>query len=198
MKIAKISLLALACGAAPLAVRAGVELGINIGGPEVIVGSQPPPLRAEVITASPGPGYIWIRGHWGWHHERWEWIGGRWDRVAQPGSAWVPGQWVARGNGWVWIEGHYVLQAVPPPPPPGQQIEVVASEEPPAPIFETVPVAPGPEFFWIGGHWHWRGGWVWLAGHYERHPHYHPGAYWEAGRWDRRGGSWIWREGHWR
>jgi hypothetical protein len=194
MKLAKLSFLALAC-AAPFAARAGVEIGINVGVPEVVVTAQPPPLRAEVVTVAPGPGYIWIRGHWGWHHERWEWIGGRWDRVSQPGSAWVPGQWVARGNGWVWIEGHYTVVAAAPP---GQVVEVVASEEPPAPIAEVVGVAPGPDYFWIGGHWHWNGGWVWLRGHYDRHPHFHPGGGWDAGHWDRRGGSWVWHEGHWR
>jgi hypothetical protein len=198
MKITQISLFALACGAAPLVVHAGVEVGINIGGPEIIVGSRPPRPRVEVITAIPGPGYIWIRGHWGWRHEHWEWISGRWDRAAQPNSAWIPGQWVARGNGWVWIEGHYIVQAAPPPPLPGQPAEVIASEEPPQNIVEAVPVAPGPDYFWIGGHWHWRGGWVWLAGHYERHPHFHRGAYWETGRWKHRGGSWVWHEGRWR
>ena len=198
MKLAQISLFALACGAAPLGASAGVEIGINISGPEVIVGSQPPPLRTEIITMSPGPGYIWIRGHWAWRHERWDWEGGRWDRVMQPGSTWIPGQWIARGNGWAWSEGHYAMLPEPPPPPPGQQVEVIASEEPPAPIVEVEGVAPGPDFFWIGGHWHWNHGWVWLHGRYDRHPHFHPGGGWEAGRWDHRGSNWVWREGHWR
>ena len=197
MKLTQVSLFALACGAAPLAAHAGVEVGINVGVPEVIVGSQPPLQRIEVVPLSPGPGYIWIRGHWRWHHGGWEWEGGRWELVTQPGSTWVPGQWVVRGNGWVWVEGHYAVVAAPRPPP-GQQYEVVAAEEPPAPIAEVVPVAPGPEFFWIGGHWHWNRGWVWVGGHYDRHPHFHPGAAWEAGHWDRRGNSWVWHDGHWR
>jgi hypothetical protein len=198
MKLIQASLLALACGAAPLAVHAGVEIGINIGGPEIVVRTQPPQLREEVVTLAPGPGYIWIRGHWAWRHERWEWMGGRWDRVAQPGLTWIPGRWAERANGWVWVEGHYAVVAAPAPPPPGQQVEVIASEEPPIPIVEVVPLAPGPEYFWIGGHWHWNGGWVWMRGHYDRHPHFHPGAGWVAGRWDRRGGIWAWHEGHWR
>jgi hypothetical protein len=197
MKISQISLIALACAAAPLTTRAGLDVGINIGFPGVVVMGQPPPPRVEVITPGP-PGTIWIRGHWAWRHERWEWITGHWDRASQPGSTWIPGQWIPRGNGYVWIEGHYIVQATPPPPPPGQQVEVVASEAPPAPIYEAVPVAPGPDFFWIGGHWHWNGGWVWLGGHYDRHPHYHPGGYWEAGHWDRRGGNYVWHEGRWR
>jgi len=198
MKLTQVSLFALACGAAPLAAHAGVEIGLNIGVPEIIVGSQPPPLRVEAAPLSPGPGYIWIRGHWRWHHGNWDWVGGRWEFVTQPSSTWIPGQWVARGNGWVWIEGHYAVVAAPQPLPPGQQYEVVASEEPPAPIAELAPIAPGPEFFWIGGHWHWNRGWVWVHGRYDRHPHFHPGAGWDPGHWDRRGNNWVWHEGHWR
>jgi hypothetical protein len=197
MRITQVSLLALICGAAPLAVHAGVEIGLNIGGPEVVIQTQPPAPRLEVVTQAPGPGYIWIRGHWAWHRERWEWSSGRWDHVAQPGAAWIPGQWMQRRNGWVWIEGHYTVQAAPPPLPPGQVAEVIASEEPPAEIVETVPISPGPDYFWIGGHWHWNGGWVWVHGRFDRHPHFHPGASWEAGHWMRRGGSWVWHEGRW-
>jgi hypothetical protein len=202
MKITQITLLALACSAAPLAVQAGIDIGINLGGPEVVIQGRPPQERIEVIPLSPGPGYFWIRGHWAWRHEHWEWISGRYERPAQPGGVWIAGQWVARGNGWVWIEGHYSYQpAYQPGPPPGApvgDVEVVASEAPPAPLFEAVPYAPGPDFFWIGGHWNWNGRWVWVHGRYDRHPHFHPGAGWEAGRWDRRGGSWVWHEGHWR
>jgi hypothetical protein len=75
---------------------------------------------------------------------------------------------------------------------------VVAPEAPPAPMMETIPIAPGPDYFWIGGHWHWNHGWVWLAGHYDRHPHFHEGAGWEAGHWDHHGGNYVWVEGHWR
>lgn len=92
MKLTQISLFALACSTLPLAASAGVEIGINIGGPEVVVRSEPPPERVEVIPMMPGPGYIWIHGHWGWHHEHWEWINGHWDR---------------RGGAWVWHEGHW-------------------------------------------------------------------------------------------
>jgi hypothetical protein len=198
MKLTQISLLALACGAAPLAALSATEVGISISGPEIVVGGQPPAPRLEVVPVEPGPGHIWIRGHWAWHHERWEWISGRWDRVVQAGSTWVPGEWVVRRNGWVWIEGHYAVFAEPPPPPPGQAFEVVASEEPPQPIVESVPLAPGIDYAWIGGHWQWNHGWVWLHGHYDRHPHFHPGGGWEGGHWDRRGAGWAWHEGHWR
>ncbi len=178
------------------AAQTGINVGINLGGAEISVSSQPPPLRAEPVAPFPGPGYIWIRGHWTWRHENWEWIDGHWDRVPQYSAVWVPGQWVVRNNLWVWAEGHYTPVLVPPPPPPGQQVEVVAAEEPPADILESQPAAPGPDYFWVGGHWHWRGGWVWIGGRYEHHPDFHPGARWVAGHWERRDGSWVWREGH--
>jgi hypothetical protein len=103
-----------------------------------------------------------------------------------------------RGGGWVWFEGHYAAIAAPPRAAAGAAVEVMADEEPPAPIVETIPVAPAPDFFWVGGHWHWNGGWVWVRGRFVRHPHFHPGGHWEPGHWDRRGAHWVWHDGHWR
>ena len=202
MKITQITLLALACGAAPLAAHAGLDIGVNIGGPDVIVQSAPPPERVEVVPMAPGPGYAWIRGHWVWHREHWEWKGGYYERISQPGAVWISGQWVARGNGWVWVEGHYSVQAPPPAYAPayapGPEVEIVANEAPPAELVETIPAAPGPDYFWIAGHWTWNGRWTWVHGRYDRHPHFHPGGGWEPGHWDRRDGRYVWREGHWR
>ncbi|HEY1792782.1 MAG TPA: hypothetical protein VGG34_07680 [Opitutaceae bacterium] len=192
MKLAQIALLAAACGLVPTAAHAGLDIGINIGGP-VVVRSSPPPPRHEYMPPRPGPGYVWIGGHWGWHHERWEWNGGRWDY--HPGGAWTAGHWEPRGGGYVWIEGSY--GAAPAPAAVAYEGEV-ANSAPPPPEYEAVPVAPGPDFFWIGGHWHWEGRWVWIHGRYQRHPHFHPGASWEAGRWDHRDGRWVWHDGHWR
>src|SRR5882724_6640122 len=55
--------------------------------------------------------------------------------------------------------------------------EVEGAEPPPAPIIESVTVAPGPEFIWIGGNWAWGGGrWNWERGRWARPPH--AGARW--------------------
>jgi hypothetical protein len=194
MKTARVTLLLLACAAAPAAALADVGIGIRIAVPDIVVRSQPPPDMAERVPVSPGPGYIWIRGHWAWRNNSWEWTNGHWDPVSQPGQEWIPGGWVERNGGWVWIDWHYTAVSAPQ----GAQVEVVAPEAPPAAIIETVPVAPGPDYFWISGHWHWNHGWVWLGGHYDRHPHYHEGAGWEAGHWDHRGGNYVWVEGRWR
>jgi len=75
--------------------------------------------------------------------------------------------------------------------------EVVVTEDPPAPIYETVGVAPGPGYLWIGGYYHWSGGgWVWYRGHYARPPH--PGAAWIRARYEFRGGRRVYIAGYWR
>ena len=74
MKTARAALLLLACAAAPAAALA--DIAINIGIPEVVIHSQPPPEVIERVPMSPGPGYIWIRGHWAWRHNNWEWLNG--------------------------------------------------------------------------------------------------------------------------
>ncbi|MDB6023275.1 MAG: hypothetical protein JWQ04_3132 [Pedosphaera sp.] len=80
------------------------------------------------------------------------------------------------------------------PAPPGG--EVVVTEAPPAPIVETLTVAPAPGFIWIGGGWIWRGGWVWAPGHWDRPPR--RGAVWIAPRYAYRGGRHVWVRGYWR
>ena len=51
------------------------------------------------------------------------------------------------------------------PVPAGAPEEVIVTQDPPAPLYETVGVAPGPGFIWIGGYYHWNGGsWVWVGG----------------------------------
>jgi hypothetical protein len=80
--------------------------------------------------------------------------------------------------------------------PAGAPGEVVVTEEPPAPIYETVGIAPGPGYLWIGGYYHWNGRWVWYRGHYARPPH--PGAAWIRARYEFRGGRRVYIAGYWR
>jgi hypothetical protein len=75
--------------------------------------------------------------------------------------------------------------------------EVVVDTAPPPPIYETVGIAPGPGYFWIGGFYHWSGArWVWNRGHYARPPH--PGAAWIGPRYAVRGGRNVYIRGYWR
>ncbi len=77
--------------------------------------------------------------------------------------------------------------------------EVVVPRQPPAPVAEEVPAAPGaPEMWvWQPGHWRWNGReYVWTAGHYVERPRRE--AQWVPAHWQERGGGWVFVEGHWR
>lgn len=96
---------------------------------QVVVIRRPPPARVEVITARPGPDFVWIRGYWTWSGSDYEWVDGRWDRPVRPdgdearpdeGQArehgnphgagrrrakWKDGHWRHYRGGWVWEPG---------------------------------------------------------------------------------------------
>ncbi len=82
----------------------------------------------------------------------------------------------------------------------------------PAPRVEVVPVAPGPGYNWVPGHWAWRGfNWVWIPGHHIRgvvpampaeivevvpaRPS--PGHVWVKGHHVFEQGRWVWHPGIW-
>src|SRR5260370_23664817 len=57
-----------------------VGLGINVG-----VAPPPVPVAREVVVASPGRGYAWVAGHWGWYPAYgYRWVGGAWLRPPHP------------------------------------------------------------------------------------------------------------------
>ena len=57
--------------------------------------------------------------------------------------------------------------------------------------------APGRDYIWVGGYHRWDGGrYVWVPGRWDRPPR--PHAHWEAHRWVKRNGGWVFVEGHWR
>ena len=76
------------------------------------------------------------------------------------------------------------------------QTTTVITEAPPPPLVETVTLAPGPGYVWIGGDWVWNGGWVWVAGHWGYPPY--PHAVWVRGYWGRGPYGWHRYPGHWR
>lgn len=74
--------------------------------------------------------------------------------------------------------------------------QVVITVAPPAPVVETVPVSPGPNWVSDGGYHAWRGGkYVWVPGHYIKKPR--PNAVWVAGHYDKRGRGWVYVQGRW-
>jgi len=72
------------------------------------------------------------------------------------------------------------------------------TQPPPANQKEVIPVCPGSVALWyfIPGHWAWRGQWVWVLGHWRPRPH--PGDIWLRGKWVEKGNVYVWEKGHWR
>lgn len=77
---------------------------------------------------------------------------------------------------------------------PSTYVEVDVA--PPAPMLETIGVAPNPAYFWVSGVWVWRGGrHVWNPGYWQAP---RTGYYWEPHRWEHRSRSWHFNPGGWR
>lgn len=72
----------------------------------VVVTEAPPPEPAELVSPSPGPEHVWVRGYWSWSERGWLWVPGRWQR-ARRGFDWVPGRWGRHVHGWTWVPGHW-------------------------------------------------------------------------------------------
>ena len=87
-------LTAVACGG-------GMTLGV------VYSERRPPPDRVEVIVASPGSGFVWVRGYWRWERADYVWTPGHWQPIARGYHKWVPGHWRQSRHRWYWIEGHW-------------------------------------------------------------------------------------------
>ncbi len=80
--------------------------------------------------------------------------------------------------------------------PAPQASTVVVDQPPPSPPAETVVVAPGPGYVWIGGEWVWNASWIWVAGHWGYPPY--PRAVWVHGYWYQGPHGWHRAAGHWR
>lgn len=81
------------------------------------------------------------------------------------------------------------------PPPSAGGEEVVVTDAPPAPIVETVTVAPGRDYVWIGGYWAWHGRWAWVSGRWAHPPR--RGAVWRPYRYEYRNGVHVYIRGGW-
>jgi hypothetical protein len=70
--------------------------------------SGPPPRRAEVVHARPGPEYVWIEGNWAWSGGGYVWMAGHYDRRPQGSRGWEQGRWKRHGrDGWYWSPGRW-------------------------------------------------------------------------------------------
>lgn len=76
-------------------------------------------------------------------------------------------------------------------------VGVTVTQAPPPPRVETVVLAPGPEYVWVGGEWVWyNGAWVWGGGRWIYPPR--PRAVWVESRWAYGSGGYRHHPGYWR
>ena len=89
---------------------AGCAAGIS-GGRETVgisfMLTEPPRERVEVVSTTPGPEYVWIKGYWVRSGNEYTWREGRWERPSAGFRTWVPGRWERERRGWYWVEGHW-------------------------------------------------------------------------------------------
>jgi hypothetical protein len=66
----------------------------------------PPPPRAYVVPARPGPGYAWVEGYWYPRGSRYTWRNGYWAKPPYQGAYWV-NPYYAKGRyyGGYWDRG---------------------------------------------------------------------------------------------
>ena len=88
-----------------------------------------------------------------------------------------------------------ILEPPLPSPAPRRGVKIV-DQAPPPPVPEVIPLAPGPEYYWIPGHWNWNGTWFWVGGSYVARPWQR--AVWFGGYWAMHGRGRIWIAGRWR
>ncbi len=92
------------CVVAPYPYRpyqAGVVVQPRVVDDVEYVQSAPPAPYQEVITVSPGVGYVWLGGSWFWSGGRHQWRAGYWSRPPVGYSTWQPHSWGhVPGRGW--------------------------------------------------------------------------------------------------
>jgi len=162
---------------------------------------QPPPPVAERPSGRrPGARAQWLPGYWEWDPVAAEfvWMGGVW-QVPPRGMIWVAGRWQRGDGGWYRASGYWS---------PRRDAAVVrnqftASSQPawrttgpptdhPA---DTLAAAPGPDYFFIAGHYAPVGDRLkWTPGFWATAQ---PGWDWIPARWVRRPSGWEFRAGHW-
>src|ERR1700694_4435073 len=91
-----LAMVAIVVATAPAVPAAHVNFGISVGTPP----PPPPVVVTGPVGVAPGPGYVWVPGHWDWVGDRWVWVEGAW--VLRPYARAV---WVAPA--FREVHGHY-------------------------------------------------------------------------------------------
>jgi hypothetical protein len=164
----------------------------------VYLTQEPPAAIAERPSGDrPDPKAVWTPGYWEWDADgtRFVWVVGSW-RVPPAGMAWQTGRWVRDARGWYWIPGDWVRQVRRPAIAanrPAWRVNGPPADQPD----DTPPPAPGPDYFYIPGHYEPTAAGerlAWVPGFWSR---VQPGWDWVPARWIRRPDGWDYRSGRW-
>jgi hypothetical protein len=68
--------------------------------PDFQMMDPPPPDRTETKPAAPGPGYVWVPGHYMPVDHQWRWVRGEWAVPALPISVWIPARYDPKERKW--------------------------------------------------------------------------------------------------
>jgi hypothetical protein len=68
--------------------------------PDFQMMDPPPPDRTETKPAAPGPGYVWVPGHYMPVEHQWRWVRGEWAVPALPISVWIPARYDPKEKQW--------------------------------------------------------------------------------------------------
>ena len=82
--------------------------GVSVSANVEYVQIAPPPVYNEVVTVSPGVGFVWTPGLWYWAGGRHVWRAGVWSRPPAGYTTWNNGGWYnTPGRGWYHSGGHW-------------------------------------------------------------------------------------------
>jgi hypothetical protein len=85
--------------AAPSSARVIVGLNVTVA---------PPVAPVEVVAPVPGPGYVWVGGHWGWYPGvGYRWTRGVWSRPPFPHAVWVAPRYAYGPHGRFFYRGYW-------------------------------------------------------------------------------------------
>lgn len=73
----------------------------------VVVTQAPPAPQQEVVSARPGPDYVWVAGYWRWRDSRYEWVAGHWEVPPRTGAVWIPPRWAPESGGYRFYDGYW-------------------------------------------------------------------------------------------
>ena len=141
---------------------------------------------------------VWVPGYWTWdaRGNDFAWITGAW-RVPPAGSVWVSGRWTRDDQGWYWSPGRWNRRRGAGPNAAVGNTDWRANGPPAEHPADDPGVAPGPDAFYVPGHYAPTPGGDrldWKAGYWARA---RAGWDWVPARWVRRPSGWDFREGGW-